>query len=1048
MGNLRGAIVQFDFQPAFYSRSGATSLEEPVLLKQNKSGLSNPEFFSLTQVKKLRETIREEYLKYIKKIVREIIVFCLKKDVQLLVFPEYSVPIEVLPIISQEAMHLTVIAGTHSVIVTENSQQIYQQIFETWFNPSNHIGEIICPIYNDGSWSIVSKDLLSSWEQDKKRGKEFSKILSIKDSNNEFVDLEVFICIEALSPNTPIKIKRGIIAIPSYSPSIGPFLNTAEQNLLAELPTFFANTSIYGNSVIFAQFPERSTPWFYEGNNTIPIPQNDSGLVIVDINLDRQVKTRGTISTSTNAQVVSYLPIVFNKHSGQTQKFFKDIQKINNQEDLNHLCNRYHSVNDITTSKILEFKIKLYQQIINQGLLDSDLSFLSESILIDDFGIDAYRSKWSLQAIDVLKNYIGSVSNDIEKSLFKVLSNITDNKPDTGIPFSFTSIIENQGSQASQAEYLENRNKVIDTLHESYNNTNISLIVLQGLRGAGKSHIINYFLTIYAPDLERKYIYTTEGTGFPRFISEFAKSIGINLDASYIDKLSIQDLKLEIIELYSVFDNKSGATLVFEDIDFMLDRGGVFRDSRFYTFLDTFIKRNILSNNKIFITSQRVIKGNFMNNPSVMDLRLEKMEDSFIKRIIEHTYRKTKPEIKGKPFDLPQKLVNKLHGHPYAARLVGKLLHTYPPEVILKDVAIFERFQNDLIRQLIRLTQLEENEQQFIQYISVFRIPVTIDAYLILDNIEENYKIIEQFINEFYIEFNGSSYLLHPFLARYFYGQMDEITRIHNHKYAAEYYEELINSTTEVRPDWIGEALYHFASSFELEKGRSFLATYREELHPVSKAQFQRRNFEKAKEICELQIEIDDTDFNAHFRLSLCLIELGAKNKDDNLIKKAKHHYDIAYKLRNDAWWIHLAYAFRLITKIKALDEAESAIQFALEINDQDPSCWQHLGVLRDFQKQYSDAAKCYEKALKLKEDHFESLRSYGRNRQLIGDNDSAWDYFNKAFKMRPKDFILNKWMGELREEFNYEVVESSINDTQNDVYYSIEDEEDDVAFG
>lgn len=90
---------------------------------------------------------REDYIKYFKDRLVQIIKWAIGEEADLLVFPEYSIPYQCLPIIYDMSRDskLTIIAGSHTVIRACESYYSLSGLAEKIID--EHLGESISPIF-------------------------------------------------------------------------------------------------------------------------------------------------------------------------------------------------------------------------------------------------------------------------------------------------------------------------------------------------------------------------------------------------------------------------------------------------------------------------------------------------------------------------------------------------------------------------------------------------------------------------------------------------------------------------------------------------------------------------------------------------------------------------------------------------------------------------------------------------------------------------------------------------------------------------------------
>jgi len=75
-----------------------------------------------------------------------------------------------------------------------------------------------------------------------------------------------------------------------------------------------------------------------------------------------------------------------------------------------------------------------------------------------------------------------------------------------------------------------------------------------------------------------------------------------------------------------------------------------------------------------------------------------------------------------------------------------------------------------------------------------------------------------------------------------------------------------------------------------------------------------------------------------------------------------------------------------------------------LEINSEDSDILLSKGLALELLGRHGESISFYEKALKLKEDNFESLRNIGFHVMQLGGFQNAIPFFERALKINPND--------------------------------------------
>jgi len=166
---IRAAVVQFDYQPS--AVLNYPFIEEPALLGEGERGITSlylPVQGVEKQIKNFREEVAKAYEEFTSERVCNILERLNEMDVNIVVFPEYSIPANCLSAIDESAGKMVVIAASHTVrdsLIEETYKHLGLNV------TSEDIGRSICPIrLSPKNWGRIDKLTKSKWETPLKIG--------------------------------------------------------------------------------------------------------------------------------------------------------------------------------------------------------------------------------------------------------------------------------------------------------------------------------------------------------------------------------------------------------------------------------------------------------------------------------------------------------------------------------------------------------------------------------------------------------------------------------------------------------------------------------------------------------------------------------------------------------------------------------------------------------------------------------------------------------------------------------------------------------------
>ena len=129
--HVRVAVVQMDFHPAVPVPK-PSALDDPLFDPKREGSSLLPDSGDASRVveplKRLRRRVRGAYLDQLRRKVEAILDACRSWDVQIVVFPEYSIPPALLEPIAKRAGDMVVVAGTHYVDQETLETQVYEKL--------------------------------------------------------------------------------------------------------------------------------------------------------------------------------------------------------------------------------------------------------------------------------------------------------------------------------------------------------------------------------------------------------------------------------------------------------------------------------------------------------------------------------------------------------------------------------------------------------------------------------------------------------------------------------------------------------------------------------------------------------------------------------------------------------------------------------------------------------------------------------------------------------------------------------------------------------
>jgi len=274
-------------------------------------------------IRALRTRVRETYCAQLLRKVTAILEACRGWDVQLVVFPEYSIPWQILDGVEATGGEMVVVAGTHSVTRAARANGVYQRLGGV----APPALEAVAPVLHHGKLlALTSKMYAAKPERGALRESERWSTIELPPDLGLPSPLGVVICLDFLvAPGAePDKItsdklqQARLLAVPSWTPThtLREFEAAAWVSAArGRTPVLYANVAANGGSTIYVdkdygqeagQFPRQIGR----------LDAGDEGVVVVDVDLSDQ--RRGTLTQFLDRQIVTPIAqasLVYRSHS-------------------------------------------------------------------------------------------------------------------------------------------------------------------------------------------------------------------------------------------------------------------------------------------------------------------------------------------------------------------------------------------------------------------------------------------------------------------------------------------------------------------------------------------------------------------------------------------------------------------------------------------------------------------------------------------------------------------------------------------------------------
>jgi Helicase HerA, central domain/TraM recognition site of TraD and TraG len=319
---LRLAAVQIDYQPLFYY-SGIIPITEP-LYDRNLEAIKNKQDPFLNQIKLKEEdnnsskpyeelceeliiSSKQTYLDSYRQKIEDILSYCFRHEVKLLIFPEYSIPVEFIPDLRKFSSVITIVAGITYIQSEEinylDKLGIDTKCVENGFN--------VAVVLSSSGDYCVSKKHKAQYE-DINKGNGF-ELLDLVCGDASY-KVSISICKDYLAQNSDIESSgQQITIIPALSSNLLEFYKVPPRSCL----TIFANHAQAGGT--FISSTGVVGPTNVDLNGIKPLPASSEGIIILDWDYNNPIMPKlASLQTTVEHQVYAISEIIY---SGRDEEY-------------------------------------------------------------------------------------------------------------------------------------------------------------------------------------------------------------------------------------------------------------------------------------------------------------------------------------------------------------------------------------------------------------------------------------------------------------------------------------------------------------------------------------------------------------------------------------------------------------------------------------------------------------------------------------------------------------------------------------------------------
>lgn len=1014
-------LAQILFKPAIIERE-LDWLGEPGIYDYS---LGNS-FYSMVEGKLIKDesipyNFRENYLEYFKNRLEQIVKWVSENEADLLVFPEYSIPYQCLPVLYNfsKRYDITIVAGSHTVLNACESYYISSGLSEEVAR--KHMGESLSPVFvPNGNTEFQCKLGKSIFELSMNVPKEQEiKTFFCNTRDGLKYPFSVLLCVDVLNPkNVGLVDKLAekyegqgyLLIVPSFSPKTEGFYNVAKSLDLKGITLLYCNTAQYGGSGMFLN-QRVSYRYMVKGDEECIASEKKEKVIEIMFSPEKNFAVKGRID---NRVIGSYniIPVYYNNESNWIGNYQENLVKVkecireNNIYDAENILDTYLISNQ---EELIPDLLKQINGFVSKlgnftGKSDELLQTLT-AVMLDTYDIKILLGNEIEHAIKLCLE-IGHKAYENMGPLMKMSE---EYKKGSMLPLKACFPKEVHGIEISDEDVnaFRNRGNFITMLQRFVNDEEVKLILVSGAYGIGKSTFVDVAFKKHYPDWNMVKIKLQSKTRFAMVLEQIGSAIGYSISADLLSRVGKNQLRPYMKKVVERIFSKSKRCIVVDDMSSVLiDNNG--RDiSLIQLFMHAIDNCETRKGKLIFVGS--IYFPKYFTKESSRLIVLKSMDRRYVDRILMYEMRVRGMAKEERDPEIPEKIYDIVKGHPLSAKLAIMVLEKNKNESF-QDIDS-NLLQSEIVNELIKKIGIQEEAKSTMEFLSVFRSIIHIPTLLeilpekIHNQVEKDLKVILMFN---FVNFDGENFEILESLRVHYNSMMRQkgTNMMDYHEYALHYYQTIyqtMKDENKFNPMIYSELTYHYLELGRYDELKQLLSGNKEVLKLHARTIYQQyHEYSAALQIYNIINKTFEDDSEVLAYIGRCSARLDNWNDVERYFKRA---IEVARRREDETWylyrdWGHLLIRYNYVDEAKQkFNRARTILRIETNMND-DPAILAAEGYIYEQDGDFDEAEEKYKEALNYNYTHEYTIYYYSKLLKKLDRNSEA-----KELESRISDF-------------------------------------------
>ncbi len=1002
---LRIHLCQILYNPAYYD-DGFDLLEEPDPTSESSQTLGR-----LREIDAIAGMLLESkasYVDHISKKILQIATWSINRKANVIVFPEYSVPVEVLPDLRDLAKKNSalIVAGTHRIRLTDSSRKIYQGLGLVIDDSGN--GAAMAPILlPDGSVKLSFKRSRSKWEPSLNLGPEQSDV-HLVNVGDESIYVAVAPCIDSLQMDrlgtfwSNKDEKPNVLICPSLSPTTDMFHTVGQLVLTHEALFAFANAALFGGTGF--NIPDEWKSYISGQTRYLGgLPASSEALLELDVVLGSFFIKKGSVVAEPPCTGIREFPIVYAWNNPWVVKYAQLKSDVIELLSGNNVTDAVEWIDAALSEQDAPFPTEIVSRLKdirhqNIPLFSGDIHNIEdcfEITLLEGKTEDTRNlfAKRIAKSLDVATEVFRSSSEKDVSTLITCLQALKKAETQFGTPIqgppdekATVSVEESLDrfiytpSETALASF-QDRGQKLDDLRDIIARGSERVIVITGMPGIGKTELLMTLFLKVLIDWKPMWLTVAPGSSLARVVAEFGNMLGIRMDSDSLSTVTDAVFRQKVTKLFDILFGLERRALIIDDLKNI--RGNARDYHQLQSFIEEATKAKKFAGSRLFLLSSVSSPPLWVQRAGVARLHLRGLEEVYSRRVLEYQLRAS-GLCPGETIpDIPQALLSIIDGLPLASKIAAEASRKSGLGALANDAGLSD-ITTSLVNMLLPRLDLDTEEKRAANTLSVFRLPV--ESALIYRFLQE--KTVRKLASRAIVDFDGHSYSMHPVVRRFLYNMIPKEDYLPLHRIAVSYYDQM--ELQEKRRSNLSvdlELVHHLALAGDVKRLSELRANLYDEVFPAARQLYVQQQYDKAFDLFMSLAEMRPSDPVVWAYVGRCHGRRGQWQDCDEAFKRS---LQAAEKTKQPTWWIHRDWG-HIRARFGFYPAAAQHLVDAKKANRRvDPSCIAAEAYIAWKSGDVPDARDGFERVLKIDPNHAYTLSTYPRLLYEQGEREYA----------------------------------------------------------